>query len=181
VTKNCQSHFHFNSVTARRPHFTVHYFKPRSHVVSADFTVKPGQSDESCSTFLYSQKEMAEVHKPQSETTITGSVSGGNWPLFSFFWYFSHHFNVLTHLISFLLLLALQRFLSKSTRGSVNENRNNVCWWLTVTCFRIFGHSRQFLYIHLIILILHIVNIICFIITVTCLVSHWTSMSRIHR
>ncbi len=28
---------------------------------------------------------------------------------------------------------------------------------------------------------LHIVNIICFIITVPCLVSHWTSMSRIHR
>ncbi len=63
-------------------------------------------------TFLYSHKEMAEVHKPQSETSIFESFSGGNWPLFSIFWYFCHHFNVLPHQILLLYLLDSQRFLS---------------------------------------------------------------------
>jgi hypothetical protein len=76
--------------------------------LAANFIVNLGQSDQRCcSTFLYSHIEMAEVHKPQSETTIIESFSGGNWKLFSFFWYFCHHFNVLPHLISFLLLSAL--------------------------------------------------------------------------
>lgn len=46
---------------------------------------------------------------------------------------------------------------------------------------RIFGHSRLFLYIHLIILVLHIINIICFIITVYYLVKHWAQMSTVQR
>jgi hypothetical protein len=82
--------------------------------LAADFTGNSGQSDESCCTYSYFHKELAEVHKPQSETTIIESFSGGNWPLFSIFWYFCHHFNLLPHQISLLCLLDSQRFLSKS-------------------------------------------------------------------
>jgi hypothetical protein len=80
--------------------------------LAANFIVNPGQSDQRCcSTFLYPHIEMAEVHKPQSETTIIESFSGGNWQLFIFL-YFCYHFNVLPHLILFLHLLDSQRFLS---------------------------------------------------------------------
>ncbi len=39
--------------------------------LAANFIVNPGQSDQCCcSTFLYSHKEMAEVHKPIKKPTL---------------------------------------------------------------------------------------------------------------